>query len=90
MSTAFPLSTLGFSSIPEGAIRVYPNPAHNVLHIEAPVAVRAILTQADGRIIAEVPDAREMDLSGLPAGLYLLTLNTDDGMRLCITRVIKD
>ncbi|WP_048825950.1 T9SS type A sorting domain-containing protein [Hymenobacter sp. DG25B] len=59
---------------------IYPNPVQQVLHVEVPATngvVQAIITDLVGREVYRtiVPASRELDLSQLPQGSYLLVLD---------------
>lgn len=74
---------------------VYPNPVHDVLHIEAGPNARiekAALLDSTGRILNEltVPrhvESTQMDLSGLERGLYFLRVETAQGSKM--QKIIK-
>ena len=65
---------------------VWPNPVSEVLHIEASTLLRAELYDAFGRAVASTPTS-DIDLSGLPAGFYILRAVTSDGVSE--SRIIK-
>ena len=51
----------------------YPNPVVDVVNLKRPLANTAIITDASGKRVAEVPSGnRQIDLSHLPNGIYLL------------------
>ena len=70
-----------------GQLQVYPNPATTTLNLDPayfqkPVKQLEILT-AEGSLVRNItgqPD--QINLSGLPAGLYILTLQMESGQRL--------
>ena len=66
--------------------RVWPNPVHDVLHIETATLLRAELYDTYGRRVAS-SSGRDTDLSGLPAGVYFLHAVTDRGVSE--SRIIK-
>jgi hypothetical protein len=55
-------------------VKVYPNPSQSVVNIESFVKVNVRLTTIDGRLVQYVRDAKQLDISGLPEGNYLLTI----------------
>ena len=71
------------------AIEVYPNPACNLIHIDASIKLKALLVAIDGRRLMEVPDAKTIDISELPSGTYLLLLYGPDGLLLRAEKMVK-
>ena len=83
----------GINSIDEAAnmdqsLRVYPNPFHQGVSavLEQPTAYDAFVFAMDGRLMARTTShakttSVEMDLSHLPAGSYLLSVQTAEGLR---------
>ena len=59
--------------------RVWPNPVHDVLHIETTTLLRAELYDTYGRCVAST-SISDIDLSGLPEGIYILRAVTDRGV----------
>ena len=66
--------------------QVWPNPVHDVLHIEAASMLRAELYDTYGRRVASTSGS-DVDLSGLPAGIYILRAVNDSGV--FESRIIK-
>jgi len=71
------------------AIRIYPTPAHDVLHIEADIPVRAVLSSAEGRRLMDVSDAESLNIGNLAGGLYLISLFDNNGQLITTQKVIK-
>ena len=80
-------STLCSSGINEmantsGAVNVYPSPVHDLLNISATYQVKSVLISTiDGRTIYSKTYDKEdivIDVSVIPAGLYLLRINESD------------
>lgn len=62
-------------------ITLYPNPANNVLYLEGGLSEKAVLEifAVDGsRLIETTTDKKYIDVSSLPAGMWILTI-TDGG-----------
>jgi len=56
-------------------LTVYPNPAHTVLHIDAPQAEKVQLTDMLGRTTErQLAGSRSLDISGLAPGVYVLSV----------------
>ncbi len=74
-----------------GMIRVYPNPVKDMLHVSSPVSLQASLYSMDGQmLIREVLGGNGLNVSWLPAGVYLLRLaDANSGVVLRNDRVVK-
>ncbi len=69
-------------ALPAAAPQAYPNPAHDRLHLTLDAARRpqqVHLLDATGRAVRHWPAAPTLDLTGLPAGLYLLRVAYEGG-----------
>jgi hypothetical protein len=54
-----------------------PNPAASHLHIEASGPVSSAIYGMDGRLIKDLAQTRDADISEIPAGIYLITAKQD-------------
>lgn len=70
-------------------IQVYPNPAREAVYIQSPVKVDAVLLSADGAKVMQQTAAGTIDISHLPAGMYLLELRDKDRNFIKAEKVIK-
>ncbi len=70
-------------------IQVYPNPAKDVLHINAPTPVGVVLSSMDGRLLLQQQDAEMVDISRYANGIYLLRIINKDGICIKAERVVK-
>jgi hypothetical protein len=66
-------------------VSVYPNPATSVLHIDAPVAVHAVVLAADGRV-ALTANGNEVNVSNLATGMYLIRIYNEQNVLLGTAR----
>ena len=66
--------------------RVWPNPVHDVLHIETATLLRAELFDTYGRRVV-MTTGSDIDISGQPAGVYILRIVTHSGVSE--SRIIK-
>lgn len=68
-----------------GAIRVWPNPTPDVAFLHAASPLRFVeLMDVQGRILAvytEPENPVRLDVSGFPAGIYLIRITTEAGIR---------
>ena len=79
----------GVGMLAPGEIRIYPNPANNVLHIESIKNVRAVISSMDGRTITDQVIARDIDISNLANGMYMIMLYDEHGQMLQADKFVK-
>jgi len=91
VSPAYPLTTsLGVRNVKEQTIKVYPNPATSMVHIQSTQPLRAILLTVDGRNVLQQDNAQDIDISGLPGGVYTLMLYDKEGMMVQADKLLKE
>ena len=79
--------TVGISKTPASdAVLVYPNPASNVLHIQAAHLYKVELMDMSGRLI-NTTDQPKLDISHLPIGAYFVRITTPENTT--VKRIIK-
>ena len=71
------------------AASLYPNPATNLLHLDAVGAARAQVWCADGRQVMDIAYAPTINIFHLPKGLYLLVLLDADGLKIVQLKLVK-
>jgi Secretion system C-terminal sorting domain len=71
-------------------IKIYPNPATSVVHIECSADVRAVITSMEGRMIIDQTGIKDIDVSRLPAGMYIVMLYGNNDERLMVQKLIKE
>lgn len=69
-------------------IRIYPNPVNDILYIQAAEPVSVLLTDIAGRKLMELQHTRQLPMTGLPAGVYMLQVKNKEGM-LQTLKVVK-
>lgn len=72
------------------AVSIYPNPATGQLNIEAPVPVSAVISTIEGKISRTFTSAKSMDISSLPAGMYMVVVYDQEGRKLKTEKLIKE
>ncbi len=78
-------------TIPEGVkVHIYPNPATSTVNIESSVKVKAILSAMDGRKLTETEDAKQIDVSKLANGVYMITLYDESGQVVTVQKLVKE
>lgn len=71
-------------------INIYPNPIENILYINSPVGINAILTSLDGRTIVMQQNAKQLILKNLSAGVYFLRLSDSEGRLIKVEKIVKE
>jgi len=82
-------TSIGISGAMGDPVRIYPNPAYTTVHITAPFTVHASISSPDGKILLQQDAAKTVDISRLPAGMYLLRVTGSDGRLLRAEKLIK-
>jgi hypothetical protein len=89
-SAPVPVTAMG-TSTPEytGSARVYPNPATDIIHINAPASLFITVTTLDGRTVLEQKNSSQVSIGHLPAGLYIVILQRENGAVLLREKLVK-
>jgi len=70
-------------------IKIFPNPVKNIIYAEAPIAVHITITDAMGRMMARLMNAKQADMSAFPAGYYQVLITDTTGKLLKTEKVLK-
>ena len=70
-------------------VSIYPNPASASVFITAQAPVTAIISSIDGKALITQPNAKEVSLSSLADGVYIITLYDANGQQLKVQKLIK-
>ncbi len=73
----------------EQYISIYPNPVNEVIYINSPVSVNAVLSGIDARIILHEEDAKMLPVRDLAKGVYLLHIRDKEGRLVKVGKIIK-
>ena len=68
---------------------LYPNPASGFVNVITDLSGLIMVTNCSGRMLKQViitEDQKQFDVSGLPAGYYLISFKSEDGMVTCKLR----
>lgn len=68
-------------------LKVYPNPTHGIVNIDAEDVVKVEVMDLNGRVAAVYENSNRVDLSDLNAGTYMLRIQTTNGT--AVRRVVK-
>jgi uncharacterized protein YjdB len=81
--------TVGVQGANIPVVSIHPNPATDMVYIDAAVPVRATITGIDGRMEIETVKARQINVSGLRSGIYFITLYSEEGQKLKLEKLFK-
>jgi hypothetical protein len=73
-----------------GSIRIYPNPAQTMVHVESATQVRAVISGVDGRTILNIAAAKDIDISNLADGIYMIMLYDESGSMVKVEKLVKE
>jgi len=89
-STAIVIKSVGIEEVNKAEVKIYPNPANSFVHIDAPVNVRAVISGVEGKTVMQIANAKDVNISNLANGLYIIMLFDDNGDRLAVQKLIKE
>ena len=89
-SGAFLVDNVGVAAVNKQDISLYPNPATNMLHIQSPAAVRAVISSVEGKTILDQTNAKEIDLSNFSSGLYIISIYDENNTRILVDKLVKE
>jgi Concanavalin A-like lectin/glucanases superfamily/Bacterial Ig-like domain (group 2)/NHL repeat len=81
------VSVVGGSS---AQIRLYPNPATEVVHVEADVEVQTRVLSVDGREVRSLQAGKDVPVGGLVPGVYVIQVYDLSGVLLANARVTRE
>jgi hypothetical protein len=70
-------------------VKVYPNPATTMIHIDAPVLVNVSVLSIDGKVQISQNNATDVDVSSLADGMYMILVYDQSGLLLKTTKFAK-
>jgi len=88
MSANFYFTYSGVQSIAKEDVNIYPNPANDMVYINVPVAVNAMVYSMDGRTIFNGKEVKMIDISTWASGVYLIKI-LDGSSVVRIDKLIK-
>lgn len=81
--------TNSVTDINQTDVSIYPNPASASVFITAQAPVTAIISSIDGKALITQHNAKEVSLSSLADGVYIITLFDVNGQQLKVQKLIK-
>ncbi len=70
-------------------VHIYPNPTHGMVYVESPVPVQIMVNSMDGKSLIRATDVTQVDITGLPDGIYMMRVSDEQGMLLKVEKVMK-
>ena len=69
----------GVGSLSVDKVRVYPNPATDVVRVNGATPSEIVITNLAGAVVAREANASAVEVADLNAGIYLMTVTTEEG-----------
>lgn len=71
-------------------VKIFPNPASTVLHVETLQKVNINIQSIDGKVLIEKDNVKNIDVSGLSNGIYMIKITDGQGVLLKMEKLVKD
>lgn len=78
------------ASILANQIEIYPNPSRDIVYIQSPDVINAVITGVEGRELLRIKNARSFSVKSLSAGIYLLNISDKNGVFIKTAKIIKE
>lgn len=73
----------------ESSISVYPNPANDIVNIQSDKEIKSVqLISVEGKVVRKNSNSTQINLNGLPSGIYFLKIELQNG-RIQFEKVVK-
>ncbi len=79
----------GIDNVNNTDIAIFPNPASQSVHIGSLVPVRAVISSIDGKALINMADAKEINISELADGFYIITVYDAENNLLKTQKLVK-
>ncbi len=89
-SNAIQITGVGVAQLNKDNVAVYPNPVKDILNIESPMPLHAVVTGIEGKVVVDEKRVQKIDLGKLAAGMYILKLYDDEGEMIIVQKLIKE
>jgi uncharacterized delta-60 repeat protein len=70
-------------------VKIYPNPANDVISINAPVKVNVSITGIEGKVFRQEKNVSKLDIHDLAEGIYLIRITGTDGTLIKVEKLVK-
>lgn len=81
--------TIGHDVSLPGQIHIFPNPAREIVYINAPIDISVELYTIEGRLLKAEGQVKSIDIAPLSQGIYLLKIYDTKGRLLKSEKVVK-
>jgi hypothetical protein len=71
------------------AVRLYPNPTKGMVYIDAPAAVKVIVTTLDGKILHQQEGVAPINITDYADGMYMIRVTDKNDRLLKVERMVK-
>lgn len=88
-SAVYFFNNVGVPQLNPASIKVFPNPVHSVVNIQAPAQVNVVLRDLTGRMVMKLDNAKQLDMSKLADGTYMLMISDKNGNMVKMDKVLK-
>jgi hypothetical protein len=88
-SNTYDLSTTSFNESEQLQVRIYPNPASEILHIDLPEGYNYIINDIYGKNISGVTNHAIFDLSNVANGILLIQIYDQQNNLIAVQKIIK-
>ncbi len=90
-SPKYTVGNLGVGQAGNGSsdVKIYPNPATSIVYIESPVKVNVKVSGIEGKMLMEEKEVKHIDISGLPNGVYMISVYDEQNHLLKVDRLLK-
>jgi len=88
-SDVFTITFLSVNNVPASSMSIYPNPAKNVVNIQSAAPVMVAVYSMDGKQIIPLSSQKSLNVSTLPAGVYVVRITAMDGSLLKTERLVR-
>jgi hypothetical protein len=72
-----------------GEVKIYPNPATSILHIDAPVRVFVSIASPDGKTLIDHKEAVSINVGQLSDGMYMIMVYDENNTLLKAEKFVK-
>jgi hypothetical protein len=84
------INNVGIATINQQAlIKVYPNPANDIVHVEAPFHTDIMVRDQLGKLLFEGRDVSSADISSFADGIYFITISDADHQFITTQKISK-
>ena len=89
-SANYILGGVGVSTVNANTeIKIYPNPAQTMIHIESDLSLHATIYSMDCRSLIDQADAKDINITSLADGVYVIKLTDENGVIMKTEKLVK-